>query len=596
MRQRPAVVRLGLALMLVLTFSFACAGQPSPEGDPNRDRRINRLVNQLGGDSFLEREEARKELEAIGAPALPALRKAIQQGDIEMSRRAAELIRVIEEKTLSTELLTPKKVHLKVTDMPVLDAVDKLAKLSGYTVRIDGDRNGLSGKRITLDTGEVTFWEALDRLNEKAGLAEKVTIASQPTDPNGTLTRSMYIDAVTDFLIVRGERKKKVMRPQPPPLKLMKLPKRQVEKKDDDKTAPDAKPDEEVEPKQAPVLRQEILDRLDALLVKVEQTKEIQDGIGPVPLFKGGLPAPPITPGRVILAPTTATKQYVSYAGAARVVLKHPKAAAAKPQAIGKHYDLILEVSAEPRLLGFRLSGVPSIAKAIDEHGQALSFLIDPPAPPKKEAAPVRPGLAIIDDIDINDTMFGRQPVPTQPSVTVRLQQGDKAARRLKELAGSLTAQVLVPDSKLATVDNILKAKGKSAEIKGGGRLLVDLIEKTSDSEYRVVMKLENLPGSANGGPNFAVNGKLLVAVNGGFGDYQPLLVDAKGNALTFVGVPSLNQEADPMTNMIIKTRVDIRYRVEGKPDHGPPARLVLMGTYVATVAVPFRFVDVPLP
>jgi len=176
------------------------------------------------------------------------------------------------------------------------------------------------------------------------------------------------------------------------------------------------------------------------------------------------------------------------------------------------------------------------------------------------------------------------------------LQQGEKPAKRLKELAGSLSAHVLIPDSTLAKIDNVLQAKGKSADIKGGGRLLVDVIEKASDTEYRLVIKLENLPGGANGGPNFAVNGNRLIAVNGGFGDYQPLLVDANGNRLALAGGPSLNQESDPMTGMITKTTVDVRYRIDPGPDHGEPARLVLIGTHIATVAIPFRFVDVPLP
>src|SRR5205085_7379355 len=161
-----------------LCLPFAHAGQAG------KDDRLTKLINQLGADSFIEREEARKALETFGADALPALRKAAIEGDLETSRRASELVRVIEEHRLTAELLTPKKVRLKVQDVPALEAVAKLAKLSGYAVRVDGDRTLLVGKRVSIDTGEVPFWEAVERLSEKAGLAEKFTLSSLPGDPN----------------------------------------------------------------------------------------------------------------------------------------------------------------------------------------------------------------------------------------------------------------------------------------------------------------------------------------------------------------------------------------------------------------------------
>jgi hypothetical protein len=603
MRQRPVV---GLfTLMLVSTFYLAYAGQPEPSPGDQADRRqIEKLIAQLGDDSFVEREAARKELELIGPPALPGLRKALQQGDLELSRRAAELIRVIEERSLSADLLKPKKVHLKVEDMPVLEAVAKLAKISGYAVRVDGDRTMLGNKRITLDTGEVTFWEALDKLNEKAGLAEKLTVASQPGDFNGNPNiYTDFLDIRVERALIRAERKPKVRRPPPPPLKVMKLPKKGTGQFDDrgNPIDPDAKPEDKKpdKPQDKPDAKKEILDRLDALIALEEaQTKEIQGEIRgggiSLPALPPTPPPPAVRPGRVVLVPTTSAKQYVSYAGAARVTLKHPKA---KPQPGSKHYDLILEVSAEPRLLGFTLNGVPAISKALDEHGQPLSFLIDPPAPPKKDEKPGfgPPGVRVIDIDDFGgDSMFGRMPVPVQPSVTVRLQPGDKPAKRLKELSGSLSAHVLVPDSKLAQVDNVLKAKGKATEIKGGGRMVIDTIEKLSDTDYNLTIKLENLPANANPGQNYIVNGNRLIAVNGGAGDLQPMLVDAKGKQLALSGQPGLNNEQDPMTGVIIKTTVNIRFHRD--PGQGEPTSLVLQGTYLATVAIPFRFTDVPLP
>jgi WD40 repeat protein len=67
---------------------------------------VEQLIRQLGDGSFEVREQATARLRKIGAPALPALRKAAEQStDFEIQRRAASLVARI-EKDLSGELLT----------------------------------------------------------------------------------------------------------------------------------------------------------------------------------------------------------------------------------------------------------------------------------------------------------------------------------------------------------------------------------------------------------------------------------------------------------------------------------------------------------
>jgi hypothetical protein len=53
---------------------------------------IERLIRQLGSDKFGEREAASKALEAVGKPALTALRRAENSGDAEVRSRARRLI------------------------------------------------------------------------------------------------------------------------------------------------------------------------------------------------------------------------------------------------------------------------------------------------------------------------------------------------------------------------------------------------------------------------------------------------------------------------------------------------------------------------
>src|SRR5262245_8638210 len=75
--------------IMLLIVSGGLLGEQPAESMADR---IARLVKQLGHDEFAKRNEASKELDAIGEPALPALRKAAADGEAEVQRRAERLI------------------------------------------------------------------------------------------------------------------------------------------------------------------------------------------------------------------------------------------------------------------------------------------------------------------------------------------------------------------------------------------------------------------------------------------------------------------------------------------------------------------------
>jgi hypothetical protein len=81
------VVRFLLAATLVLLLGQATGGEPAGPKDPE----IDRLIKQLGSDSFEEREAASRKLEEIGELALPALHKEVGSQDAEIRRRALKL-------------------------------------------------------------------------------------------------------------------------------------------------------------------------------------------------------------------------------------------------------------------------------------------------------------------------------------------------------------------------------------------------------------------------------------------------------------------------------------------------------------------------
>ena len=168
---------MGFALLLIPMFiANLRADQPITAGKAADPAHIQKLIDNLGSTSYIERERAGKELEAIGPAALSELRKAVTSRDLELSSRAARLVDRLEEKALIASLLTGKRVRLKVNDVSVVTAVAELQKLSGQQFDVTGNH---SGRKITLDTGEVTVWEALQQLCEKTGMIEQVAAVNR---------------------------------------------------------------------------------------------------------------------------------------------------------------------------------------------------------------------------------------------------------------------------------------------------------------------------------------------------------------------------------------------------------------------------------
>lgn len=155
----------------LLIVTIALSGLPrAAAADP-----IFHLVAQMGSQKYAEREAATRALDELGVTALPALRKALQADDLEVRRRAEALVQRIERRLEVERLLEPKRVRLAFQDVPVSEAVLEIKRQTGYDVQLGGDLTRLAQRRITLDTGPCTFWEALGRFCAQAGLKENQT-------------------------------------------------------------------------------------------------------------------------------------------------------------------------------------------------------------------------------------------------------------------------------------------------------------------------------------------------------------------------------------------------------------------------------------
>ncbi len=69
-------------------------------------------------------------------------------------------------------MLAPKMVHLVYKDTPLSEAIEDFSKKSGYTLVLRDPDDKMKDTKITIDTGKVTFWSALEQFCAKAGLID----------------------------------------------------------------------------------------------------------------------------------------------------------------------------------------------------------------------------------------------------------------------------------------------------------------------------------------------------------------------------------------------------------------------------------------
>jgi hypothetical protein len=169
------IVSLALALLAAVPPSLSA--QHSPAGE-----RIARLIAQLGSADFSAREAASRELAALGPAALDVLRRAVEAEDAEIRRRAQKLLRQLEHQTAAARLLQPTHVRFVYDNVPVAEAVTDLARRTEVPFRLTGDAAALAERRLTLDTGEVPFFDALAQFLNRAGLAERGLDAAAARD------------------------------------------------------------------------------------------------------------------------------------------------------------------------------------------------------------------------------------------------------------------------------------------------------------------------------------------------------------------------------------------------------------------------------
>src|SRR5262245_53973413 len=153
---------LGLAGLALLTPPLA-AEAPDP---------YEAKVRALAHPRYAEREKVARELVAAGEPALKALKDALNSSDEELRARAAVIKEKIEHAVRSKRLLNAPTLAFKFDKTPLDQAVNEVAQKTGLRLTIERSKIKDVKRPVTLDTGTVPFWEAVDAFYKAAGLIE----------------------------------------------------------------------------------------------------------------------------------------------------------------------------------------------------------------------------------------------------------------------------------------------------------------------------------------------------------------------------------------------------------------------------------------
>jgi hypothetical protein len=585
----------GLGIGLVAAVPTLAAEDASAE-------QIAQLIEQLGSANFGERELASKKLDAIGLPALEALRKAAQGRDAEVRRRAEELVQKIEKRGENARLLEPKRVHLVYKDTPVAEAVADFASKSGYNITLLDPLKKLGERKVTLDTGETSFWEAFDQFCAKAGLVEATAKdLTQPPRPNPT-PRPLPVQ------------------PAPPVKQLPAQPAQPP-------AAPPAPPRGGNDGAQAEAVAVQVVQgaapaAVPAVQVIQGQAGQAQPGqaqADPAIAPAGRVAAPVARSNQIVLVDGKPAALPTCYSGAVRV---QALSAARNPRAAESF--LVLQVSPEPKLQWQSLVKV-QVDRAVNDQGKEMQVAAEanPAADPNTPVANVA-------------ALVARPPVGygagLHQQVPIRLKK-DGDAKMLKQLEGTITAQVWGDARALITVDDVLKAAGKTVKGKDGGSLKVIDASRAANGTIKVCVEMETPPGvqPAGGGVGGGVPGgpvQILPiqiqpapapapppAPNGlQFQQAQPAVqVQAQIQIAPAPGIPApipgtlglalvddKGQRVQPtgFQQQVLRAAngVSVQYTLTFPPLKADAPKLVFSASRSATLEIPFKLKDVPLP
>lgn len=484
--------------------------------EPAKPEQIAGLIRALSSSKFTDREKADRELRKIGEPALKQLKEAAQSRDYEVRERAFATIQFIQQKLENDKLLLAPKLRLQFEKTPLQDAIADLAKKTGIKFQLDPKATKDPKQPLTLDTGDVAYWEAVEKFLAATGLTEVA-----PPAPANVQGNQYYELQPRQF---RGGGLGRARPPQQAVDTVVKL----------------------VESKSS-------LSAATSTLIRVKALPKEAVGSGVVK-------------------------------GSNQLILH-------------------LEVTPAPALLWQGVVNV-DVRKVVDDRGVLLAQSHTHNPLDGTNNIVWMDGIQIIQQGQAQIIIQGGQgnvqiwntgEVPMQPNapnprhVPIALLAKDSNSKVLKEVEGTITAEVLTGPEPIVTLDNILKAATKVAVQKGEYQIeVVDRSETTNQVRLRFRVRLP----VRNDFIAFQGRGARLAQADGvGFGGQTQIqLQDASGKLLNTPAMQLMEQSFDGMTQTSLYS---LTISKKANPE---PAKLAVIGRRLATVEVPFALKNVPLP
>lgn len=496
MRSFPILLAFATTVTTVSRATLL-AGSPSPM----EQRHVLELITQLGSARYKEREAATQALEAIGGPALEALERATLSDDPEVGRRAKTLAQTVRRQIDTARFLQPLRLRLVYRETPVLEAVEDFANRTGFPITVTGAHARLANRRITLDTGETSFWEAFQQFCQKAGLQERmVGLDSDRLRPDDQL----------------------VIRPFRGAMRIVDVP---------------------------------------SSSLGVSRPWD-----GRLPLIDG-------------LSPPRPTYQ----AGAVRI--RALPANEVVPDSQAGDISFLIEITPQPKCAWQQVVEM-RIDRALDRSGQDVAPLMEIRNDGSQLAATGNGAV-------VWDAQTG-QPLPPCRDVPVRFKSNEKPTGILKEVHGTIVAQVQTEPQAILTVDDVFKASGRSLAGEEGDSLKVTQAAHQSNGD--VQLRIELIDASSPN-PLWVMRGGVMrpnrlfrrgaAVVDANLSPVQLLLFDPDGQSL-----PLRGRTDETMINGNALARLITLTYHAGSSE---PRKLVYSRRRTILIEIPFTLQDIRL-
>lgn len=217
--------RKALGTVLVFCTLFVAIGLVVAGGDDDQTTEITKLIEDLGHEEYHVREAAEKRLIQIGPPAVPALKKAMENDDPEVAQRARRAHEHLTNATPEEQKAVRQKAEAAFNEGKYEDAAALYGRLAAHkTPTVDdllwvGHAYQLAGNWKAAVVGYRLALERVDFLHKHPEAPAK----PQPRNFGGgrVLHGEWFIERRDQRVVVRNRRKTLALKSQGEQLRLL---------------------------------------------------------------------------------------------------------------------------------------------------------------------------------------------------------------------------------------------------------------------------------------------------------------------------------------------------------------------------------------